>query len=130
MRTHRALTATGTHVAWKAKRNVPTIGSPVLFGQEIYMVTDKGVASCLDAETGAVRYSERLGGEFSASPLVAGGRVYFFNEDGKTFVVDAGKQFTLLHTNRLDAGCMASPAVLGDAIILRTQTHLYRIENR
>ena len=92
------------------------------------MVSDAGIATCIDAHTGKGIWQKRLDGDFSASPISAEGRIYFCNQDGQTFVVAAKPEYELLATNQLDDGCMASPAVYDKAIYLRTKTHLYRIE--
>jgi outer membrane protein assembly factor BamB len=113
---------------WRVTRSMPSKPSPLLVGGLIFVVDDGGLASCLDANTGQEIWRERLGGNYSASPLFAEGRLYFFSEEGKTTVVKAGRQFTKLAENKLAAGFMASPAVSGKALILRTKTHLYRIE--
>ena len=76
---------------------------------------------------GAPVWKEKIGGNYAASPICADGRLYFFSEQGKGTVLKAGRSPEVLATNRLDAGCMASPAVAGDSIFLRTKTHLYRI---
>jgi outer membrane protein assembly factor BamB/predicted GH43/DUF377 family glycosyl hydrolase len=120
---------TGTHVAWKTPRQVPVMSSPVLAGDEIYWVSDDGMACGADARTGQVHWQERLGGPHLASPISAAGRLYFFGQDGKTTVVKAGKQFERLAVNALDGAVTATPAFVGQAIYLRTDNHLYRIEN-
>jgi outer membrane protein assembly factor BamB len=120
---------TETHVDWKCKDGVPSRSSQLLVGSRIFMVSDRGVASCLDAATGKPLWQSRLGGDFYASPLYADGRIYYSNHDGRTFVVAAESRFKLLATNVLDAGCMSSPAVYDKALYLRTETHLYRIED-
>ncbi|HEY1601757.1 MAG TPA: PQQ-binding-like beta-propeller repeat protein [Pirellulales bacterium] len=120
---------TQTHVEWKCKDGVPSRSSQLLVGNQIFMVSDRGVTTSLNAETGKPLWQSRLGGDFSASPICADGRVYFPNQDGRTFVVEAGPEFKLLATNTLDDGCMASPAVYGKSLFLRTETHLYRIED-
>ena len=97
-------------------------------GELLYAIEDNGTASCWEALTGKAVWSERLGGHYSASPLAAGGRIYFFSEEGKTTVVAAGREFKKLAENQLDDGFMASPAVCGKALFLRTRTSLYRIE--
>ena len=107
----------------------------LLLGDYLFMVNDGGLASCVEAKTGKVLWGpERLDGEFSASPVAAGGNVYFCNQSGKTFVVAAKPEFNLVAENRLDAsgvpspgGFMASPAIAGDNLFLRTRTHLYCI---
>jgi outer membrane protein assembly factor BamB len=119
---------TASHVAWRVTRGVPSKPSVLLVGDLIFMITDAGIASAVEAKTGAIVWTARVGGTYSASPVAAGGRVYFFSEDGKTTVIEAGRAFKMLATNQLDAGFMASPAIAGRALFLRTKTHLYRIE--
>lgn len=117
-----------SRVVWKVHRNVPTRSSPVLADGLLYMVDDKGIASCIDAATGAQVWLRRLEGEYSAAPIYAAGRVYFFSESGRTTVIAAGREFKKLAENDLDAGFMADPAVSGEALFLRTKTSLYRVE--
>lgn len=107
---------------------MPAKPSALLAGQQIYMVDDRGIASCIDARTGEVLWHERIGGEYSSSPVWSDGRIYVFDENGKSTVLADGRQFKLLATNHLDAGCMASQAVAGKSLLVRTKTHLYRIE--
>jgi len=95
----------------------------------IYMVSDDGVASCVEAASGDVVWKKRIGGRYASSPIVADGRIYFFNQDGKTTVLEPGREYKLLATNELDDGFMASPAVADGALLLRTKSHLYRIED-
>ena len=121
---------TASHVAWKFSQSVPTKPSPVTEGGLVYMASDPGVASCLEARTGELVWKTRLEGEFSASPVLAAGRVYFPSEGGVTTVVRAARKLEVLASNRLDAGCMASPAVAGGAMYLRTKTHLYKLSER
>jgi outer membrane protein assembly factor BamB len=116
---------TESGVAWQYKKEVPSKPSVCVVGDLLFLVNDKGIASCLEAATGKLVKSERLQGTFSASPVVAGGRVYFVSERGPTFVMSADRKFELLETNRLEGGCMASPAVVDGALFLRTATHLY-----
>jgi len=119
---------TETHVVWRATRGIPLKPTPVLVDDLIYVADDRGVASCLELATGKTVWQERLGGQFSASPIYAQRRIYFFSHDDGATVIRPGRTFQPLATNRLDAGFMASPAVVGRAFILRTKTHLYRIE--
>ncbi|MHB8970483.1 MAG: outer membrane protein assembly factor BamB family protein [Pirellulaceae bacterium] len=119
---------TDTHVVWKTDRSIGSKPSHLLIDDLLYVVHDQGTASCLNALTGQSVWQKRLGGNFSASPLFADGKIYFFNEEGVTTVVRPGRTCEILATNHLDDGCMASPAVLGAAIVLRTKSHLYRIE--
>lgn len=118
---------TDTHVAWETSRGAPLTPSPVLVGEEIYVVTDLGVASCLDARTGRVIWQQRLTGNFSASPVAADGRIYFQSEEGETTVVAAGPAFRKLAVNTLDGAMLASLAVSDGSLFVRTGTHLYRI---
>jgi outer membrane protein assembly factor BamB len=94
----------------------------------IFCASDNGFATCLDTKDGKTVWQERIHGFFSASPLSAPGRIYFFDQDGKTTVIAAQRQFKVIAMNQLDDGFMASPAVAGKALILRTKTNLYRIE--
>jgi outer membrane protein assembly factor BamB len=122
---------TRTHIDWTLKQqSVPSRSSPLLVGDFLYMVNEKGIASCVEARTGTVVWRERLGGAFTASPVFASGRIYFFDQDGTAHVVAAGRTWKRLAVNKLDDGCMASPAVAGDALFVRTRTHLYRIEGK
>ena len=125
---------TETHVAWKSDRQAPHNSSVLLAGDEIYMVSDDGVGSCLDARTGQVHWTKRLGGNFSASPLLADGVIYFQNETGTACVVKASKEFQQLAKNTLDdipqERTFASYAVGEGALLLRSEFHLYRIEAR
>ncbi len=115
---------------WQAVKGVPTRPSLLLDGELLYTISDNGIASCLDASTGRVHWSERLDGEFSASPILAGKCIYCCNQIGKTYVLATGKTFEIVAENRLDDGFMASPAVAGNNLILRTKTHLYCLGNR
>ena len=118
---------TKTHVAWTLSRGAPLTPSPLVAGDELYVVTDNGIASCLDAPTGAVRWQQRLGNSFSASPVLADGRLYFLDEDGRTIVVSPGTTFGAVAVNTLDGPTLASMAVAAHSFFIRTATHLYRI---
>jgi outer membrane protein assembly factor BamB len=119
---------TGTHVVWKSTRGVPNKPSLLLLGDLIFMVNDVGIVTALDAKTGAEVWRARVEGTYSASPVAAAGRIYFFSEDGKTTVIEAGRRFVVLAENQLGDGFMASPAIDGRAFILRSRTHMYRVE--
>ena len=121
---------TDTHVAWRVKRSVSNKPSIMLVEDLIYMIGDAGVASCIDAKTGEQVWQQRIGGEYSASPVYADGRLWFFSEDGKTTVLKPGRVFEQVGENRLEEGFLASPAIAGKAFYLRTRTHLYRIEEK
>ncbi len=115
---------TKTGIAWKVSRGVPTRPSPLLLGDLIFMVSDNGIATCLEAKTGKQVWQERLGGHFCASPVYAAGNLYLFDEDGKGYVLAAERTFRIVAANQLKTGCMASPAIVGDSLIVRTKTHL------
>ena len=115
-------------VVWKTKLNAPKKPSLLLIGDLLYAIDDNGVATCWEARTGKTIWSHPLGGHFSASPLAAPGRIYFFSEEGKTTVIATGREFTKLAENQLGDGFMASPAASGNALFLRSRTHLYKIE--
>jgi outer membrane protein assembly factor BamB len=121
---------TDTHVAWRVKRGVPNKPSILLVDDLIYMIGDTGIASCIAAKTGEQVWQQRVGGQYSASPLYADRRLWLFSEDGKTIALKTGRVFEQLAENQLDEGFMASPAVAGKAFYLRTRTHLYRIEEK
>lgn len=118
---------TRTHVAWTTRRGVPYTPSPLLVGEELYIVNDLGIVSCLDAVTGTVHWQQRIGGNHSASPVFAAGRIYFLSEEGVTTVIAPGKTFQKLATNELDGSALASMAVFSSSILVRTQSHLYRL---
>jgi len=120
---------TQLQVVWKTKRNVPKKPSLLLVGDLLFGIDDNGVATCWEAKTGHTFWNERIGGNYSAAPLAAEGRIYFFSEEGKTTVVAAEREFKKLAENQLGDGFMASPAVSGKALFLRTRTELYRIED-
>jgi outer membrane protein assembly factor BamB len=118
---------TQSHVVWRLNQGVPLTPSPLLVGEELYLINDNGIATCLDAKTGKEYWKVRVGGNHSASPLYADGRIYFLSEDGESVVIERGKRFNKLATNRLDGSTLASMAVSNGSIYLRTQTHLYRL---
>jgi len=119
---------TDTNIVWRNSRGTPRMPSPVLADGLIFMVNDGGIGSCLEAATGKELWQERVGGEYAASLLYADGRVYCFNQTGTSLVLKSARTYEALATNKLDDGFMASPAVYGKSLILRTKTNLYRIE--
>ena len=118
---------TETHVEWIRRRSVPLTPSPLLVGEELYIVSDLGVLSCLDAATGKTHWQHRVVGNVSASPLYVDGRIYFLSEEGVTTVIAPGKKFNLLATNSIDGWTLASMAVSNGSIFLRSMDHLYRL---
>ncbi len=119
---------TDTHVAWIGRKQIPRRSSPLLIGDELYTISDGGVATCFDARTGEIHWAERILGNCSASPIAAAGRIYFFGEDGRTAVLQPGTQFATPIENEIDGRIMATPAIVDGAILLRSDSHLYRIE--
>ncbi len=119
---------TGSHVRWTSDRQIPQKPSMIALGGRLYFVSDQGIIRSLKADTGEEVWFARLDGDYSASPLEAEGRLYFFNQDGVCTVLEAGDTHKELAKNKLDGGFMASPAVAGNALFLRTATSLYRIE--
>ena len=118
---------TATHVAWSMTRGAPLTPSPLVVGDELYAISDLGVASCVDARTGKLHWQERVGGNHSASPTFADGRIYFLSEEGVATVIAPGKSFQKLSVNELDGATLASMAVSHKSIFIRSLTHLYRI---
>jgi len=117
---------TQTAVVWQANKNVPGMPSPLLVGNRLYTMTATRL-SCLEAATGKALWSGNIPGQHMASPIAADGHIYLFNTTGGGAVVALGDTFSLVATNRLTEGCMASPAVAGNSLIVRTRTRLYRI---
>ena len=124
---------TDTHVKWSTDQQVPQSPTPVLVGDRIYMASDRGVLTCLDAADGTAVFRQRLGGNFSASPLytsAGGGRMYWSDESGKTTVIAAADEYKELAVNEVGVGptrLYATFAVFGDDLILRTDKAMYRI---
>jgi outer membrane protein assembly factor BamB len=120
---------TDSHVEWKLARLVGASASGIVAEGRIYLVTDQGVASCIEAASGRPLWQHRLGGTFSASIVLLGGRLYLCSEQGKISVVEPGDQFRLLAANQLDGRILSTPAPAGRALLVRTEKHLYRVEN-
>ena len=119
---------THTHVVWRVSRSVPRMPSSVIANGLLFTVSDSGTATCLEIATGKEIWQERLPGEHAASLLYGDGRVHAFSQNGTATLFKPARKFEVMATNKLDAGFMASAAVAGKALILRTRTHLYRIE--
>jgi len=120
---------TKTHIAWTYKKAMPTRPSQLIVDDHVYLINDGGIVTCLNAKTGKPTWVHRIGGRYTASPIHANGRIYLFGEDGPIRVIAANpRKFELLAANKLEEGSMASPAVIDDALIIRTKTHLYRVQ--
>jgi len=120
---------TRSHIAWTLNRGAPLTPSPLLVGDDLYLVTDAGIASNVDVRTGAIRWQHRLGAAVSSSPVFADGRIYFLDEEGRTTVINPGSTFQQVAVNVLDGPALASMAVASQSFFIRTATHLYRITN-
>lgn len=116
-------------VAWRNPKNAPKMCSPVLHDGLLFYIDDGGIVSCVDTKTGEAIYRERLGGKFSASPILAGGKLYFCSREGVVSTIPATKEFKILAQNTLDGSIMASPIADGGALFIRTDKALYKIGN-
>jgi outer membrane protein assembly factor BamB len=125
---------TNTHVAWKMAKGSPFVPSPIIHGDLLYLINDmQSILTVYQAATGEVAYQARLGVAmregFSASPVAVGDKLFFTNDNGQTFVVEAGPEFTLLHVNELDAQVLASPALVDGTWYWRTDRELLAIQD-
>jgi len=118
---------TDSHVVWTVIRGIPAKPSPILHDDLIFVIDDNGVASCLECASGDLVWKERIGGKYSASPILVQGRILFGSHEGKVTVIDAGREFETIAENQLDGQIMASPAVVDGSIVLRTAEAMYRI---
>jgi len=116
-------------IAWRVARQMPNMCSPLVIGDEIYTVSDKGIVTCLDAHTGKIHWTERLAGNFAASPLAADGKIYIAGRDGQTHVLAPGRTFNKLGAGQLDGQILASPAAVDQSLYIRTEKALYRVED-
>ena len=123
---------TDSHVAWKTQKGSPFVPSPIVVGEYLFMINDMlSIVTNYEASTGRLVYQGRLGGSsregFSASPVAVEGKVFFTNDMGQTFVVEAGPEFAVLHTNELNAQTLASPALVDGVWYFRTDRELIAI---
>ncbi|MEO6786317.1 MAG: PQQ-binding-like beta-propeller repeat protein [Chthoniobacteraceae bacterium] len=114
-------------IVWRYAKGAPNMPSPLLVGDDLYFVSDGGFLTCLDAKTGRENYRERLGGDYSSSPIFADGKIYISSRTGLTTVFKPGKTFELLGKNQLPGKIFATPAAVDGSLILRTDQALYRI---
>ena len=117
-----------TNVVWKLRKSIPKAPSLLLIGDLLFFVNDDGVAQCIEAKTGHVFWTERIGGKHWASPVFADGCIYFVDRDGVVTMIEPSRTFRRIGVNQMNEECMASPAIAGRAIFLRTATSLYRLE--
>ena len=116
-----------THVLWESGTGAPYISSLVYYDGLIYMPTDVGAITVVDARTGERVSQQRIDGVFSASPVAADGKVYFLSENGETIVMQAGRTPTVLARNTLGERTIASPAISNGRIFIRTDDHIWAI---
>jgi outer membrane protein assembly factor BamB len=125
------VSAGGPSLAWRIERGSPYTGTPIVHDGLLYVCTDNGILSAYDVATGARVYQQRIApgaAGFSASPIVAQGRLYLASEDGQVYVVRTGRTFELLATNDMGEVTMATPAVAGNLLLVRTRGHLYALQ--
>lgn len=115
-------------IAWRNNKNAPKMSSPVVANDLLFCIDDGGIVSCIDTKTGENLYRERLGGKFSASPIVANNKLYFTSREGVTTIIPASREFKIESKNTLDGNIMASPIAAGRSLFLRTDNALYRID--
>ena len=121
---------TESHVVWKITNGMPSRPSLLLIDDLLFVVNSGGIVSCIEAKTGRIVWKERIDGKYSASPIYADGRIYFINENAVTTVIKPSRRFEVLAVNPLaDEQLMASPAVAGNALFIRTEKYLYRIDD-
>jgi len=115
-------------VKWRFDRQVPNVSSPLLVGNELYLASDNGIVTCLNSTTGEVHWVHRMGARFWASPLYADGKIYFFERDGVTTVIEPGVKYNELGKNELSGTLFASPSAVDGRLLIRTDEALYCIE--
>ena len=121
---------TDTHIRWTTRRGVPNIPAPLVVGENLYMISDSGgMVSCLEAKTGKQIFQERLGGiqNHWVSPVYADGKIYFFSRDGIFSVIEASTELKVLSKNESNTVFVSMPAIAEDSMLIRSNTHLYRI---
>lgn len=120
---------TETHVAWKMTEEAPHQSSPVLIGDLLYLMSDRGELFCKEALSGETVWNERLKDDYGSSLLYADGRIYISSKKGRTTVIEPGREFKSLAENHLDGEIWASIAVADQSLLIRTKTHLYRVRS-
>jgi outer membrane protein assembly factor BamB len=121
---------TDTHVVWTLKKGAPHTPSLLLVGDELYMVADKGIATCVDARTGKQHWQERIGGNYSASLVHADNKIFVQSEEGPAIVLRPGKTFDKVSDTGFTERTLASYAVGDSALYIRTENNLYRVEEK
>ncbi len=119
---------TDSHVVWQTDKHVPQIPSPLIVGEDLFLVSDDGIASCRDVASGTLHWLQRLGGNYSASPVHAEGRIHLQSEQGVCTVISASREYRQLSSTDLAEPILASCAFADGAVFVRTESSLYRIE--
>lgn len=114
-------------VAWETRKGAPHNPTPILVGDNLYMVSDRGIGQCLDAKTGKVHWQRRMGKAYSASPIFVDGRIYFQDEKGGTIVIEPETTYTEVARNQLSGRTLATPVPVEGALLIRTDSHLFKI---
>jgi outer membrane protein assembly factor BamB len=121
---------TQSHIAWEQKKGVPTQPSPIYIRPYLFTITDGGIATCYQPGNGEIIWQERIGGNFCASPVYAGGKIYFLSEEGTTTVIEAASQFKIVAKSPIGEKCQASIAVSNRRLFIRSDKNLFCIANR
>ncbi len=116
-------------IAWREEKRIPAKPSPLLVGDELFVISDGGIGTCFDAATGKIHWTERIDGNYSASPLFADGHIYVGNQEGTLSVLKPGPSFEVVATSQLDGSIMASPIAMNNALVIRSDKALYRFGN-
>jgi len=125
---------TDTHIVWSSPKGSPFVPSPIIVGDQLYMINDMmSIITSFEAATGELMFQGRLGQakkeSFSASPVHVDGKIFFTNDNGETFVLEAGPEFRLLHVNDIGARMLASPALVDGVWFFRTESDLLAVGN-
>ena len=121
---------TSTNIAWSTRRSICKKSSPLVIGDRVYFVNDKGIAQCLDSKTGKRIWQERLGGNFSSSPVFDGEKIFMFGENGEAHVFKPADEFILLGHAKLAKGFKASPAIVGNKLLVRSFEYLFCFQGK
>src|SRR5262249_61209385 len=117
---------TQTHIAWEQRKGVPTLSSVLYVRPFVYAVTaDGGIATCYRAESGEIVWQERVGGNHTASPVFADGKIYFLSEQGETTIIEAGPRFKIVARNSIAEKCQASLAISQKQIFIRSDRNVF-----
>jgi outer membrane protein assembly factor BamB len=119
---------TNEFIAWRSSKGSPYTPTPIIYGDLFYTCADNGVFSAYNAKTGELVYQERIPSSFSASPIAADGKLYLASQDGDVYVVKAGPKFELLATNSMGEPLMATPAISGNNLIIRSERYIYSVQ--